>query len=337
MPPAPPAVACPNCYAAVAPGTSRCQVCKLEVSQMAAYAAAKKAAQQRGIKSTAVETNETPAWRNPVTLIKTVILLALLAGVGGLGYHFFGPKPPRYLPFPATAQDATREFLTRLCAGDAAHDGAYALIADAARNPRADDIRGDFLQVFHNLNDYLTAEFGNQWITQTKLAPDPADPNLIVAKVALETLHIRTAQQTPPDKMQQYGPHYGILGIDEIDVSWAADLRQMGAITGIVGGIAGRGAVNNLNIIIGASEGNRHLPKFLKKMELLQILRNHWTATWKSVVHTCPFRDDPVVQARLTDIKNNDQYEPQVRDYARKVLEDKVAEEDKIAAGLQSD
>ena len=29
--------------------------------------------------------------------------------------------------------------------------------------------------------------FGNDWITQTKFAADPADPNVIVAKVALES------------------------------------------------------------------------------------------------------------------------------------------------------
>jgi len=301
---------------------------------MAAFAAAKKAAQQRGIQATAVQSGETPAWRNPGTIVKTVFLLAFLAGIGWLGYHFFGPKPPRYLQFPSTARDAAQLFLTRVNGGDATFDQAYFLIADSARSPKASDDRGDYMQVCHTVDLYLAAEFGQDWITQTQLAPDPADPTIIVAKVALETLRIHTAQQTPPDRMAQYGPHFGILGIEEVDVAYAGELQHISAILNVVEGVAGTAALNNLKTIIGAYESNRHLPLFIKKMELLSVLRNPHSATWKSIVQTDPMRNDPVVQARLAAIVQDDRYSSDVRDYAKKALEDKLTDEDKAAVDL---
>jgi hypothetical protein len=333
MPRASALVTCPNCNTNLAPGARQCPACKLDVAKMPAFAAAKLAAQQRGIRTVSVERAGPPAWRRPATIAKTLFLLAFLAGIAWLGYHFFGPKPPPYLQLPATAQAATREFLTRLCAGDTAHDSAYALIADSARNG-SDDIRGDFLQVFHNVNDYLTAEFGDQWISQTQLAPDPKDHDVIVAKIALETLHIRTQQQTPPERMQQYGSHVGIVGIDEVPVTWAADLRQSAAIGGILGGIAGQGAVNNLNAITGAYSGNRHQPPFIKKMTLLNTLRDPRSTNWRVVIQTDPLRTDPVIQARLTAILSDERYDPNVRNAAKEVLEDKVTEEERISVGL---
>jgi hypothetical protein len=348
MPPSSLTSTCPNCGTSFARGTPQCPSCKLDVAKMSAFAAAKKAAQARGIKGTSVQTanrpdirglagesNATPSRFPPATILKTLLLLAFLAGIGYLGYHFFGPKPPRYLPFPATAQDAAKEFLTRIAGGDTAHDSAYELIADSARKDAGDDPRGDFRQVFHAVNDYLVAELRPDWIDHTTLAPDPNEPDVIIARIDLETLRIRTAQQTAPELMKKYGPHYGVIGIVEVDVNWAAGLRQMGAITGIVRGVAGESAITNLQTIIGASEANRRMPPFLKKMELLQVLRNHWAATWKSVVQTYPFRNDPVIRARLTDIKGNDQYDPGVREYAQKVLDNRVTEEDLAAVGIE--
>ena len=334
MPPAASTATCPNCHAAISPGSHQCRVCKLEVSKMAAYAAAKKAAQQRGIKTTAVQTREVPAWRSPGNIIKVVILLAFLGGIGWLGHHILGPKPPRYLQFPATAQDAAQVFLTRISGGDATYDNAYALIADAARSPTANDDRGDYVQIFHIVNEYLAAEFGPDWITQTKFAPDPDDPKKIIATIALETLHIRTAQQTPPDKMQQNGPHFGILGIEEVDVSYAGDLAQMAVIRDLIRAGAGQGALNNLDTIIGANEANRHKPRFIKKMELLQVLRNPRATTGRSVLQAYALRDDPVIKARLKAIVGDERYDPPPREKATEVLADKVDEAELIGIGL---
>ncbi len=328
---------CPNCHATITPGSRQCVICKLEVAKMSAFAAAKKAAQQRGFKTTAVETAETPAWRDPANLgraVKIVCLLAFVGGIGWLGYHFFGPKPARYLQFPATAQAAATEFMTHIAGGDATYDKAYFLVADTVRDTKASDERGDYVQVFHLLNRYLAAEFGADWITWTQCVPDPANPDVIVATVALETLHIRTAQQTPADKMQSQGAHYGILGIDEFDVQYAADMRQNALIRDILNGVAGSGAESNWDAVFGANAANRHLPKFMTKMIVLQSLRNPRSANWKAVIQTDPLRTDPVIQARLKAILTDERYDKDVRNAAKEVLDDKVTDEERIAVGI---
>jgi len=201
MPPAvPSARVCPNCRNAVPPGSRQCPACKLEVAKMAAFAAAKRAAQQRGIKEVEVEK---PRFRINVSpgVVSLGVFLAILV-VGGV--YLFRPKPPRYLAFPGTANDAAQALLTHINGGtDPEYLKAYDLIADSARDPKASDEKGDYTQVFHVMNKYLSAEFGNDWITQTKFAADPADPNVVVAKVAMETLRIHVQQQTPEAKMKE--------------------------------------------------------------------------------------------------------------------------------------
>ena len=333
MPPAASTATCPNCHAAISPGNRQCQVCKLEVSKMAAYAAAKKAAQQRGIKGTAVERREIPAWRSPGNIVKMVCLLAFLGGIGWLGYHFFGPKPPRYLKFPGTAQEAATQFLTNISGGDATYDQAYFLVADAARSTKADDDRGDYVQMFHILNTYLSAEFGPDWMTQTVVAPDPADPNLLIAKVSAETLHVHTAQQTPPDQMQKQGSHFGILRVDELDLDYVADLRRDAFVHDALN-FAGKGAASDWDSILGATAANRRLPPFIKKIIILQSLRNPRSANWKSVVQANPYRTDPVFQARMRAIVADERYDVSVRNTAKEVLDDRVTEEEKDAVGV---
>jgi hypothetical protein len=323
---------CPNCHAAVTPGRRVCAGCRLEVSQMAAFAAAKKAAQKRGIKGTEVEIRGNPVWRNPA-VIKFVMLLLFVGGIAYLGIHFFGPKPPRYVQFKPTAEEAVHDFLTLVNAGDEAHFRAYNLVADSAHSG-LDDPGGAFRQVFHNVNNYLSAELLQDWMSKTQLAVDPKDPDIIIAKIDIETLHIRTVQVTPPDKLEKYGPHYGIVGIEEVSVYDAAALQQMAIINDFVGGIAGRAASDNLNSVLGAGASNRHLPPFIKKMDLLSVLRNPRAANWRVVVQTDPMRTDPVIQARLNLILTDERYDVSIRNVAKEVLDDKVTEEEKIAVGL---
>jgi hypothetical protein len=324
---------CPNCHAALSPGARACTVCKLQVSQMAAFSAAKKAAQQRGFKSTQVETNYTPAWRSPATLIKTLCLLLVIGTIAYYGYHWFGPKPPRYAQFKPTPQEAVHDFLALLNAGDEAHFRAYQLIDNSAR-AGLDDPNGSFRQVFHYLNEYLSAELFKNWIDKTQLFPDPKDPNVITAKIDLETIHIRVIQSTPPDKMQKYGPRYGIVGIAEIDVQYAAELQKMAIIGDIIGNVAGRGSKSNFDSVLGASAANRHQPPFIKKIDLLNVLRDPRAANWRVVVQTDPLRTDPVIQARLNAILTDDRYDVTVQNVAKEVIDDKVTEEEKIAVGL---
>ena len=332
--PTKPSRTCPSCQAPYSSTARICPKCKLEVAKMPAFAAAQRAALTRGIKTTKVES--APASRfSTAAIVKGSVYTLLFALCVWLGFHYFGPKPPRYLQFPATANDATQALLNHIAAGtDPEFDKAYFLIADSARNTRASDERGDYLQIFDVMNNYLTGEFGDTWASQAKIAPDPADPNTMIVKVALETLHIHVAQQSPPDKLAAYGPHFGITGIYEFDTSQAFEFRKMAGIEGVVGGIAGQGAVNNLETILGANANNRHQPPMVKKVNLLAENRNPHSTTWRSVLQMYPIRQDPVVHGRLMTIVNDERYDLAPRQKAKDILEDKVTEEDLAAIGL---
>lgn len=333
MPPTASAATCPNCNLPVRPGSDKCLKCKLEVAKFAAYSAAMQAAQKRGIKKVAVETGPRTPWINPVAAVKWGMLLLFVGVVVFLGYHWFGPKPPRYLKFPDTAEKAATQLMKNINGDESAFDQAYFLVADSARSAQVDDDRGDYMQMFHILNAYLSSEFGSDWFTQTTFAPDPADPNLIIAKVSAETIHIHTAQQTPPDQLQKQGSHFAITAIDELDLTYAPDLRR-DAFVHDAFNFAGKAATSDWEAIIGATASNRHYPPFIKKMLILQALRNPRSANWKAVVQADPFRTDPVIQARLQSICTDERYDVAVRNTAKEVIDDKVTEEEKAAVGL---
>src|ERR1041385_7800053 len=97
MPPITEITSCPNCGSVLKPDLDYCRTCRLEVSRMAGY----------------------HTRRNIAMGVKIATLAVLLATVVGLGYHWFGPKPPRYLKYPGTAQAAADEFLKDVSGGDA--------------------------------------------------------------------------------------------------------------------------------------------------------------------------------------------------------------------------
>jgi hypothetical protein len=208
------------------------------------------------------------------------------------------------------------------------------MIPDSARDPKANDEKGQYRQIFHIMNLYLSGEFGSNWIAQTQFAPDPANPNVIVAHVALETLHIQLADQTPAGKKES-GPHFGVLGVDEFNVDDAGKFQQLKAIEGVVGGMAGQGAVANLELIRGASGSPRNETPMQKKVRLMPIVGNPHEATWKAVVNLWPIRTDPVVRNRLQLIVADGRYDVGVQEKANGVLKEKLNEEDFVAAGVQ--
>ena len=174
----------------------------------------------------------------------------------------------------------------------------------------------------------------NRWLTHTKLAHDPADPAIIVVTVGPETLRIHTAQQTPKEKIAEQGPHFGITSIDNFDIADAADMQQIAGIEGFIGGVAGQGAVDNLEKVFGAFAANRRQPPMIKKIGLLSVNRDPRTASARSILHTHPFRNDPVVRNRLDMITKDQRYDNAVRERARMVLDDNVPLEELISVGL---
>lgn len=323
---------CPNCQTAVPAGGRQCPACKLDVAKMAAFAAAKRAAQQRGIKEVEVEK---PRFRVHVSPGVVMLVVVLLLVAGGATWLFW-PKPPRYVQFPATAEGAAKALLTNVAAGtDEGYLKAYGLIADSARNPDKDDEKGDYQQVYHVMNRYLAGEFGSDWLTQATFAADVVDPDTIVVKVSLETLRIHVRQQTPEEKMPKYGLHYGVTGVDDFGPENAAAMRKMAGIEGVIRGVAGEGAVHDLQLVLGAAGGQRNQPRMVRKIDLLAVNRDPRTATWKSIIQLYPLRDDPVVQARLAAIATDERYDNELRAKAKSVLNNRVAEEDLAAAGVE--
>jgi len=323
---------CPNCHAVIDATGSRCPVCKLEIAQMDAFAAAKAAAQKRGLKSTRVEEYAAPLWKKP----SLYAIAALLLIVGLLIYHFSGiGVPPAWSLLPATKEDAARKYLTYISTGqDAAYDKAYALMPPSARDPAIDDEVGKYHQIFQVLNNYLTGEFGADWITTMQLEQDPNNSDVIDAHIREETIHIQLAQQTPADKDPANHPHYGVMAIQEFDIHDAADLQKMAAINSIISGIAGQGAENNLQAVIGAA-GRQHETLIQAKLRLLPDLRDPRHVNKYEVYQTWPFRQDPVFRHRLQAIVDDGRYDGQIQDVAKEVLNNACTEDELIAAHAQ--
>jgi hypothetical protein len=301
---------------------------------MAGYAAAKKAAQSRGIKTTQVEARRAPLISVGLA-VKAVLLIVVVGGLSWGVFTLFKPKPPRYLQFPATGQESARQFLTHISAGeDKEYDQAYGLIADAVRDPQMNDEIGHYRQMFHNMNRYLSNEFGANWIQNTQVAADPADPNVMIARVSLETLHIRVANQTPPDR-KGAGPHYGILSIDEFNINDSSKMLQTSGLEGGLRMLGADGAIPQLDLIRGASgEPNNETP-MQKKLRLLPVVGDPRTVSWKAIVQLWKIRTDPVVRARLEAIMNDGRYDPVIQKKAEEVLKEKTTEEDRVAAGVR--
>lgn len=336
-PPAPPKSGrvCPACETFVPAGRRHCPQCKLESAKMDGYEAAKRAAQSRGFTGTKIQVSRADIIRRAVR-ITTWLLVIAAVGYGGYSIYAWLHPPPRYLQYPNTAEGTVREFLNLVSNGDdKSLDRAYFLVADSVRDPKASDDRGDYRQIFDVMHNYLASEFGDDWLAGARYAPDPADPNTFVLHVSMETLHIRVAQQTPADKEKEQGPHYGFLGVDEFNVNDGPDYRKMAGIEGVLRGVAGQGAVDMLNSVLASGANKWRGPPMVKKVGLLAVLRNPHNINWKDVIQTYPLRNDPVMRARLTRVTADDRYDQVIRDKAKEVLDDKVTEEDRIAAGLE--
>jgi hypothetical protein len=98
--------------------------------------------------------------------------------------------------------------------------------------------------------------------------------------------------------------------------------------------VAGQGAIDNLQTIIGARESQRLTP-MQRKVKLLPIVRDPRTTTRQVIIRLWPVRQDPVVRARLEAIGNDDRYAPVMKQTAKAVLTETVPEEELIAVGVE--
>ena len=103
---------CPNCHAVVPSGSSRCVSCKLEVAQMANFAAAKKAALKKGLRTDIEEARRN--WRP--FLLRVFLAMLILLPVGLVSYYMM-TRPEPWEKFP-TSRVAAAEKLMGLIATD---------------------------------------------------------------------------------------------------------------------------------------------------------------------------------------------------------------------------
>jgi hypothetical protein len=186
------------------------------------------------------------------------------------------------------------------------------------------------------MHNYLTAEFGSDWISRLNLQADKANPDIVTASIGPETLHIRTSLQTPADKLTDKNHHYAVAAIDEFDVSEAAEMQKAAGITSVLGGVAGPGAVSNLQTILSSAGGaNRRESPMQKKLRILPNLRDPRAAVRRTVLQAWPIRRDPVIRNRLQLMIDDGRYQPDVIQTAQQVLQENVPEEDLIAAGVE--
>jgi hypothetical protein len=302
---------------------------------MDAFAAAKRAAAAKGFKGTKVDDGTPPAWRRPGNI--ALVVLLLLIGLGITYYKTRPAPPPAYTKFPTDKVKAVEEAMDQIATGtDEAYLKVYSRLDPAAYDKSRDDEKGEYRQLFHVMNQYLAGEFGDDWNTIAKYEPDPAEPERVAVKVGLETLHARVGMVTPKEEIAKGArEHWALRAIEEFPVDQASGFQSKAAQMAIIEGVAGKGAVANLNTILGATGQNRHETLMQKKVRMLPILRNPRETVYRTILQTYPMRDDPVVRARLEAIQDDARYEAQAREAASGVLKNNLPEGVLEGAGVE--
>ncbi len=323
---------CPNCHAAVPLGKTQC-ICGLDVSKFNVFARAKKAALQKGLR-TKMEAAPPPWWKDS-TLVKTAVALGvvLLIVAGVMAWR--GSRPEPWEAFPTAREEVVKQLMTHLHAdNDKSLRAAYLLVADEDKKNINDD--GKYRQLFHEVNKYLAGEFGDDWIKHTTITPDPADADRFIVKVALETLHVRTSEESPKNAPAAKGKHFAYRSIEEFDLHEAANMQKMAGIGGVLKGLGASGSANQLNQIIGAGAHSNRETLMQTKRRLLPILRNpRGEAVKRCVYQTWRIRNDPVVHNRLQAIVDDGRYAGDVQDAAKSILDGSVTEEELAAVGVE--
>src|ERR1051325_9416031 len=149
---------CPACSAVISAKARACPICKLEASKMDAFAAAKRAAAQRGVRKTSVEGQAPPFYMQllkPIVIVPAIIVLAVI---------YFITKPgaaPPWTRFPTTPTGAAQALFADIEKDDAkAIEHAYSLLSPSVKDPKAEDEQGQYGQIFRTLDRYLAAEIG---------------------------------------------------------------------------------------------------------------------------------------------------------------------------------
>jgi len=243
-------------------------------------------------------------------------------------YYITRPKPTPWLEYPADPQALVTQFM-KLIQEDtvAAHNKAYALVnlPDRQKDDEA------HLQEYHEVHRYLSPLFGSDWAARMTVVPVEPGKTYEV-RIGTERLHVDVIKQGPPE-----GPpteHYGIVAIREFPLDEGPAAAQMAAITSILGGVAGKGATDNLNVIVAGGGNYARLSKMQMKRVALPVAMDPNTSVRQVILHLYPVRDDPTVKACLQTLIDDQRFTMESRNTAKEVLEGTVPLEDLIAAGV---
>lgn len=324
---------CPNCQAVVPQNAKRCVSCKMDVAQMETFAKARGQARKKGVQSTEVQLAAPPWWRSAGGIATLAVILFVGAFVA---WRFMRPTPPPpWTRFPNSPDTLVDQFFHNIAVGDdPGYDKAYALIATPARNPNDSDELGHYRQLYHEVFKYLNI-FDSTWVQDMKIEHDPASPDSMLVHVGPETLHVGIHIETPADIVNDSNKHYSVGGISEFDINDAANMSSTEAQKALIGSVAGQGALNNINTILGASGGHARETPMQTKMRLVPLLLDPRHINRQEVIRTWHLRKDPAMRWALERITQDGRYANDIQQSAQEVLDEKVSEEERIAVGVE--
>jgi hypothetical protein len=312
----------------------RCLVCRLEVSKMDALEGD---ARKRRAREERRREAGPPWWTSKAVIFGALLLVAAILAVVFSGSQ----KKPAWMNYPLGKEHAINTFMIDVANGQPADlDNAYKLMAPTVIHPNNADDQAAWEQLYVEINKYLTGEFGADWPSHMTVNPSPDDSDLMEVHVDVETLHVRLALQTPTSALTGSNARYAIVGVNEFDISSAQAFQAREAQMGVIRGIAGAGAVKNLQGIIAAAGNggrNQHETRMQTKLRILPNLRDPRSVYPQTVLQAWVVRKDPVIRRRLTMITQDDRYTSQVQQYAKEVLDNRVHEVDLDAVSVDPD
>lgn len=352
MPTSTPLSHCPACKAKLQRGLEACPSCQMSVSKMQDYLVAMQRAKAVGMEP--VRTSRLPQinieWTPPVKIAAWGLGILVVGIVLYLSVGFLWQRAaPSILHYPTDPQELITQYF-RLIEQDKEepHHQAFTLQSLTVLHPDKSDERGQYLQLYHVLNKYLTGEIGVGWSAAGIMVVTPVDPTAdpskgktaYLVKIGLETLHVEIIPQgwdpTKPDNPPPTPTRYGIVNIEEFPISQAAQFIKLAAITGVFRGVGGQGAGENLQTVLslGGTGGGRETP-MQTKYRVLPMVRDPESANIRrGLLHLWPVRRDLVVKARLLSIMEDARYTLEDQRLAKEVLEERVAPEDLMAVGV---
>ena len=263
---------CPNCSAVVPKNATNCVSCKMDVAQMDTFKPARGSAPRKVYNDTENPVVPIPWYRSPGIITGAVLLLVI---AGFITWRLTRPAPPpAWTRYPTTQDDLVTQMFTNIAVGDdPGYDKAYALLAPSAHDRENKDELGQYRQLYHEIFKYLN-NFDTNWAAGMKIEHDPTSESTMLVHVGPETLHVNTQLVTPPDIVNDTNKHYGTVQIAEFNVGDASDMGSTEARKAIIGSVAGQGALNNLNTILGASGGRAHETPMQLKLRTIPLLHD---------------------------------------------------------------